>query len=190
MARAADPGNAETALFLGAVQQQLGMTAEAKASLLSSYKLDESRSEAAAMLAQISLDENDASLALRYIRRARVAEPEQVAHRVLEARILRRMNKPEEALTLLMALPPQQLYQPVVLEVCSACMGLLGKQAEAIGLYEQAIEHDPTQPEYAFQAAQWHERAGNTNEALAQAKRAAMLGHAQARNMAARLEGG
>ena len=156
------------------------MTNEAKATLLASMQLDESRAEAAAVMAQISLDGNDTSLALRYVRRARVAEPTQIAHRILEARILRRMNKPEEALTLLMALPPEQLYQPMVLDICGACMGLLGKAEDAAKLYEDAMNHDTSEPEYAYQAALWNERVGNMDKALELAKRASMLGHEQA----------
>lgn len=187
MARTAEPGNAEIALFLGAVQHQLGMIPEAKASLLSSLTLDDSRAEAAAMLAQISLDENDAEIALSYVRRAREAEPEQIAHRILEARILRRLNKPEEALTLLMALPEEQLFQPMVLELCGASMGLLNQRDEAAKLYERAMEHNPSEPEFVFQAALWHERAGNTERAIELAKRASMMGHELASKMAERL---
>jgi Tfp pilus assembly protein PilF len=188
MARAADPTNAEIALFLGAVQQQLGLTNEAKASLLSSMQLDDSRAEAAAMLAQMSLDENDTSLALRYIRQARVAEPTQIAHRILESRVLRRMNKPDEALTLLMALPPEQLYNPMILDICGACFGLIGKATDAAQLYEDAMNFDTSEPEFAYQAALWNERAGDTKRAFELAKRASMLGHEQANNLAARLE--
>ena len=187
MARAAEPANAEIALFLGVVQHQLGMTNEAKATLLASMQLDESRAEAAAVMAQISLDENDTSLALRYVRRARVAEPTQIAHRILEARILRRMNQPEEALTLLMALEPAQLYQPMVLDICGACMGLLNKAEDAAKLYEDAMNHDTSEPEYAYQAALWNERAGDVGRALELAKRASMLGHVQAGVLAERL---
>ncbi len=187
MARAADPTNAEIALFLGAVQHQLGMTSEAKASLLSSMQLDDTRAEAAAMLAQISLDENDTSLALRYIRQARIAEPTQLAHRILESRVLRRMNEPEEALTLLMALPPEQLYDPMILDICGACLGLLGRPADAAVLYEDAMNHDRSVAEFAYQAALWNERAGDGDKALELAKRASMLGHPQARDLADRL---
>lgn len=190
MARTAEPGNAQIALYLGAVQHQLGMQSEAKASLLAAIQLDESSAEASSMLAQIYLDENDGEVALSFIRKARQAEPAQVAHRILEARILRRLNKPDEALTLLMALPEGDLYQPMVLELCSASMGLLNQRAEAAGLYERAMELNPGEPEYAFQAAQWHERAGNTERAAELARRASMMGHEQAKKMADRLAEG
>lgn len=189
MARAASPQNAEIALYLGAVQHQLGMTSEAKASLLSALQMDASLAEAGSLLAQISLDENDPNLALGYVRRAREAEPEQLAHRILEARVLRRLNKPEEALTLLMALTEDQLYTPMVLEICAGCMGMLGQQAEAAALYEEAMRRESGEPMFAFQAAIWRERAGETESALAHAKRAQMLGHPQAGAMAERLSG-
>lgn len=190
MARAAEPGSAEIAVYLGITQLRLGQVGEAKASLLAAVKLDETNSVAPAVLAQIALDENQNELALRYIRRSREIDPEQLAHRILEARILRRLNKPEEALTLMLALPKDQLYQPAVLELCAGCMGLLQRPADAAALYEEALTANPTDAELAFQAAQWHERAGEPEAALAKAKQAKMLGHELASKMVERLAGG
>ncbi len=190
MARAAEPGSAEIALYLGVTQHRLGLVDEAKVSLLAAVKLDDEEPVAPAVLAQIALDENEPDLALRYIRRSREIDPTQLAHRILEARILRRLNKPEEALTLMLALPKEQLHEPVVLEICSGCMGLLGRPADAAALYEEALAAQPTNADLAFQAAQWHERAGDTEAALAKAKMAQMLGHELAGKMAERLSGG
>lgn len=190
MARAAEPGSAEIALYLGVTQHKLGLTDEAKVSLLAAVKLDDEEPVAPAVLAQIALDENEPDLALRYIRRSREIDPQQLAHRILEARILRRLNQPEEALTLMLALPKEQLHEPVVLEICSGCMGLLGRPADAAALYEEALAANPTDAELAFQAAQWHERAGDAEAALAKAKMAQMLGHELAGKMADRLSGG
>lgn len=190
MARAAEPGSADIAVYLGVTQHRLGQVGEAKASLLAAVKLDETNAVAPAVLAQIALDENQNELALRYIRRSREIDPEQLAHRILEARILRRMNKPEEALTLMLALPKDQLYQPAVLEVCAGCMGLLQRPADAAALYEEALAANPTDAELAFQAAQWLERAGDAEAALAKAKMAQMLGHELAAKMVERLAGG
>lgn len=190
MARAAKPGSAEIALYLGVTQHRLGLVAESKVSLLAAIKLDEANAVAPAVLAQIALDENQTELALRYIRRSRALDPEQLAHRVLEARILRRMSRPEEALTLMLALPKEQLYQPAVLEICAGCMGLLSRPADAAALYEEALAVSPMSAELAFQAAQWRERAGDMASALKHAKAAQMLGHEAAGKMAQRLAGG
>lgn len=190
MARAAEPGSAQIALYLGVTQHRLGMVEEAKASLLAAIKLDEQNAEAPAVLAQIALNENQTELALRYVRRAREIDPEQLVHRILEARILRRQNKPEEALTLMLALPKEQLYEPAVLEICSGCMGLLSRPGDAAALYDEALVVKPGDAELAFQAAQWHERAGGADLALQRAKQAQMLGHALAGAMVERLSGG
>jgi len=190
MARAAEPGSADIAVYLGVTQHRLGQVGEAKASLLAAVKLDETNAVAPAVLAQIALDENQNELALRYIRRSREIDPGQLAHRILEARILRRLNKPEEALTLMLALPKDQLYQPAVLEICAGCMGLLQRPSDAAALYEEALTANPTDAELAFQAAQWHERAGEPEAALAKAKQAKMLGHELAAKMVERLAGG
>lgn len=190
MARAAKPGSAEVALYLGVTQHRAGLIEDAKVSLLAAIKLDESNAVAPAVLAQIALDENQTELALRYIRRSRELDPEQLAHRILEARILRRQNKPEEALTLMLALPKEQLHEPAVLELCAGCMGLLSRPGEAAALYDEALKVRPTDAELAFQAAQWHERAGDAVLALERAKTAQMLGHELAGKMAQRLSGG
>lgn len=190
MARAAEPGSAEIALYLGVTQHRLGQVSEAKTSLLAALKLDEQNAVAPAVLAQIALDENQSELALRYIRRSREIDPGQLAHRILEARILRRLNKPEEALTLMMALPKEQLHQPAVLELCAGCLGLLSRPAEAAALYDDARATSPADAELAFQAAIWHERAGDVAAALERAKTAQMLGHELAGKMAQRLAGG
>jgi len=190
MARTAEPGSAEIALYLGVTQHRLGQVAEAKTSLLAALKLDEQNPVAPAVLAQIALDENQSELALRYIRRSRDVDPGQLAHRILEARILRRLNKPEEALTLMMALPKDQLHQPAVLELCAGCLGLLSRPAEAAALYDEARVTSPTDAELAFQSAIWHERAGDMAAALERAKTAQMLGHELAGSLVQRLGGG
>lgn len=189
MARTAEPGSAEIALYLGVTQHRLGQVAEAKTSLLAALKLDEQNPVAPAVLAQIALDENQSELALRYIRRSREVDPGQLAHRILEARILRRLNKPEEALTLMMALPKDQLHQPAVLELCAGCLGLLSRPAEAAALYDEARVTSPADAELAFQSAIWHERAGDLAAALERAKTAQMLGHEQAGSVVQRLGG-
>ena len=188
MARAADPGSAEIALFLGVTQQRLGQTGDAKANLLAALELDETNPVAPAALAQIALDENQLSLAGRYIARARQADPEQLAYRILEARILNRVGKPEQAVTLLRALPEDQLFQPMVLELVAASYGLLRQPAEAAALYRRACDREPAEAEYPFQAALWYERSGDVDSARDFAKRAAMLGHPQGRALVERLE--
>ena len=190
MARAADPGSAEIALYLGVTQQRLGQTGDAKANLLAALELDDTSAVAPAALAQIALDENQLSLAGRYIARARQADPEQLAYRILEARILNRRGKPKQAVTLLKALPEEQFYQPMVLDLMAASYGLLRQPESAAAMYVAASEREPAVAEFPFQAALWFERSGDLESAARFAKQAAMLGHAQGRALVDRLSGG
>lgn len=187
MARSASPEEARYALFLAAVQLEAGDREEAKVNFLHALHLDPSSASAAAALAQVALDENDRELALTYAQRARSIEPDELAYLVLEARSLRRLGRAEEALTMLLALPDDRLYQPGVLSLASECLGLLRRPGDAAALYADALSVHPGEAEYAFQAALWFERAGDNAAAMAHARRAQMLGHPMAGSVVDRL---
>ena len=189
MARSASPKESRYALFLAAVQLEAGDRGAAKENFLHALHLDPTSATAAAALAQVAMDENDRQLALNYARRAREIEPEELAYLVLEARALRRLGQAEDALAMLLAVPDASLYQEGVLTLAGECLGLLRRPGDAAELYADAAAAHPTEAEFAFQAALWHERADDEAEALAFAKRAQMLGHAMAGSVVDRLGG-
>lgn len=190
MARAADTTDPQYPLFLAAVQHEAGQIREAKVNFLHALHLDPQSAAAAAALAQIALDENERELALTYARRAREIEPRVLAYLILEARALRRLGRAEESLAIVMALPDDELYQHGVLSLAGECLGLLQRPADAAELYASAAQSLPTDAEVAYQAALWHERAGDLDSAGSFASRAQMLGHAQAGDVVRRLSGG
>jgi Tfp pilus assembly protein PilF len=190
MARSADTTDPRYPLFLAAVQHETGQTREAKVNFLHALHLDPQSATAAAALAQIALDENEREPALSYARRAREIEPRELAYLILEARALRRLGRAEEALGIAMALPDDELYQHGVLSLAGECLGLLQRPGDAARLYASAAESLPTDAEVAYQAALWHERAGDLDSAGSFASRAQMLGHPQAGEVVRRLGGG
>lgn len=177
-AQAADPANPEIPLFLAQVQVKVGQIDAAKASLLRAAKLDESRAMVWGTLADIALRENNANLARQHAAKARELEPRVTLWRLIEARALKRLARPQEAVDLLAGVPETERRDPAVLQVMGECYGLLSKPGEAAALYADAADAQPASAELALQAAEWLKRSGDAERAAAYEKRAAMLGTA------------
>jgi hypothetical protein len=108
---------------------------------------------------------------------------------LVEARILNRRGEAEQAAAVLTALRADQRAEPAVLGVLAESYGLMRKPAEAAAMYAQASRAAASpNPELAYQAALWFERAGDKAQAMSFAKTAALLGHADAADLAKRLE--
>jgi predicted Zn-dependent protease len=162
----------------------------ATASLLRATHLNPDLGEAWGTLAEIALRNDQLSIAEQHLEKARKLQPDVVRWRLVEARILNRRGQAEQAAAVLTALRPEQRNEPVVLGVLAESYGLMRRPADAAAIYAQASKAAATpSPELAYQAALWFERAGDKGQAMGFAKTAAMLGHADAAEMAARLEG-
>ncbi len=184
-----DPQNPKHPLYLGLIQRKLGKTAEAKKNLMIAAQLEPSLAEAWGALAAIGLDENRLSIALGHIRRARAADPPNLNWRTLEAKILRRDNKPEQAARLLIALDDETiLTNAAVREELAITLGMLDRADEAAAIYAEAVEQAPDDPDLLHETALWYERAGQEDVAATYARRAARLGMAEAEATLARLE--
>lgn len=179
------PNNPKHPLYLGQVLRKLGRIDEAKAAILTAAKLDPNMAYAWGTLAGIALDENKLSIAETYIRKARDADPKMGAWRLLEAKVLRRQGKPEDAVRLLMALDESdRLTDPNVLEELGLSLGLMKRPADAAALYADAVERNPKDKELLYQTALWYQRAGMEDAAKVYAKRAADLGQPDAKKLA------
>jgi len=191
MAQRADAGNARYPLYLAQIQLKLGLKSEATASLVRASVIDDANPQVWGSLASVALSENKANMALQHIAKARALEPESRDWRLLEARALKRLGRPEEGLATLRALGDAVLADDESLKAMAECLGMLGEAGEAVALYERALAARAPTPELLFEAALWAERAGEAGRALELARRAAALGHEGAGKMAARLaEGG
>ncbi len=175
-----NPNDPDYPMYLASVQLKLNETQEAKASLAIASRLAPDRAQVYGMLAQIALSENKLGIAGQQIVKARQLQPAEPAWVLMEARIRKREGDTEKALDLLHMLPQQELDMPGTLALLAECYGFLGRPGEAASRYLDAAARQPTNPELAFEAAQWLERTGERAEAVRWARRAEELGHPRA----------
>lgn len=186
-AKQADPGNWEIPLHMAQVQMKLNQNTDAKANLLMAGKLQPEKAIVWGMLGELYLREGSDAIALEQVKKARQIEPGTVAWRLIEARALKRLNRVDEALALLVGLQPTDKYSPGVLQLMGECYGLLSMPGEAADLYKGASDADAANGKIAFDAAVWLEKAGRKDEAVEYAKRAAMTGTPNADKLQQRL---
>jgi len=185
------PAHAKFPLYLAQVQRKLNKPDAARASAVIAATIDPELDEAWATLAMISLDENNLNMALQHVAKARALNADSVFYRVLEARALRRDNQPQRALDLLMGISePVRLGDAGVLTEISLCLGMLGRPGDAAAMYEQAARRAESVAGPMYEAAVWHERAGQREAALRCAQAAAAAGNERARALVERLSGG
>lgn len=170
-----DPRDWKAPLFLAQVQLKLHETEQAKKNLLLCVNIRPEAAVAWGTLADIALRENKLALASQYVARARTLEPRTALWSIIEARVLKRDNKPREAAALLLALEPQDRYSNKVLSTLSECYGLLRQPHDAALLYATASDAQPGHGDVAMEAAQWFLRAQKPEAALRYARRAADL---------------
>lgn len=187
-AQQADKTDWRAPLFLAQVQIKLSQNAEAMKNLMLAVNLKPDAAIAWGSLAELELRDNKLPLAVQHVAKARELEPASTVWRVLEARILKRENKPDEALALLAGLDAAQRLEPGVLATMAECLGMLSRPRDAAKLYAEASQAQPLRGDLAMQAAQWHERAGDKAAALVFAKRAADAGEEHAADLVAKLE--
>jgi len=189
-AQAMDTASSQYPLYLGTVQRNLGKTVDAQASLIRAVTIDADLANAWGQLADMALGENKLSLATQHIAKARGLQPENIHWRLIEARILRRQNKPENAARLLMAIDSsERLSNPMILREIGQCFGMLSRPEDAAKLFAQAVEIRPDDAELLYEAALWHDRAERTDRAIGYATHAAELGSVKASALLDRLKG-
>jgi tetratricopeptide (TPR) repeat protein len=189
-AQALEPASATIALHLGQAQMASGELDAARASLVRSLRLDEDQAVAWGMLAEISLRQNNAAMALQHIRRARLLEPANLAWRLIEARAHRRANDPRSALEVLAGVAESEQRDRAVLRLMAECYGMLSRPSDAAALLARASDAEPEAAWLAVEAAEWFERAGDAVSARRYAARAADLGDARAERLLERLGSG
>lgn len=174
-AQASAPTDPRIPLYMAQVQIKKNELTEAQKNLLIAGRLDPDVAIVWGTLAEVLLKENKPEIAISTVRRARELEPQKVLWRLLEARAVKRLNRPEDALQLLVGLSDAQRMEPGVLPLMAECYGMLSRPADAGGVFARASDMDAENPAYALQAAQWLEKAGNLDGARRYAERAARL---------------
>lgn len=181
-ARQLDPSNPQYPLYLAQLQRKLGRNDEARANLVVACKLDPGLAVAWGTLSAIALDENHLASALQHAEKAGALEPDNALWRILRAQILRRDNRPREALEALLSIPEaQRRTSKPVLEQVALCYGLLNQPADAARMYLEALEGNPDDADLTFEAAVWLARDNQNQRALSYARHALMLGNDRAK---------
>lgn len=165
-----EPENGVNAVYLANVQQRVGLDDEAVTTLLTALRRDSKLHSAYALLSDIYAKQNKVSLALDQIDRAiESAEekntPARTAYTIKRAALLRRDNRPAEAIAALEALPPEVRFRPDVLRDTATGWAMLGKPGMAAELYEHVLTADPSSDLAAAEAARWWIKADNSDAA-------------------------
>lgn len=186
-AQTADPTNPKYPLYLAQMQLKLSRFKEASASLLYVIKLDPDEAWAHGTLADLSLRDNNASLAQKHAERAHDLDPENPVWVVVLAKALKRQGEAERALLLMRTLPDTILLSSPTIDTYAECCGAVKLPLEAADAYRRALVNDQANTAYAMNAALWYERAGDTPNALSFARLAQSLGDESAEAMVERL---
>lgn len=165
--------SAQPRYHLHLAQAYLGQGEHDKARrlLMQVLQLDSGSHAAHAMLSGMYAGQNKLGLALdqigKAIERTPVSDlPTRMAYVQRQARLLRRDNRPEEALLVLDTLGPRGRSEPMVLEETALCWAMMGKPDRAAGVYEDALKGDPAAWQYAAAAGMWRIKAGDTDAAM------------------------
>ncbi len=179
-ASTAEPGNAKYALYYGLIQFKMDELEAATVTLLRVIKLDEDYAIAWGTLSQIELRKNRSELALQHVAKARDLAPEALVWRLVQARALKRLGRVKEAVLVLGAVEPAELFElPVVRLLCES-YGMLDEVEQAADLAGRASDARVGSAELAYEAAVWSRKAGRGERAMVFARRARSLGHAGA----------
>jgi tetratricopeptide (TPR) repeat protein len=183
-----DAGLIDASVQLANAELELGRIDDAKATLARAAVLDDGLGVVWGMLAEIAVRENKLEIATQHIEKARRIEPNNLAWRVLEARVKRRQGDPETAVMLLDGIRGDDRFEPPVLEEMASALGMLGRGSDALSIYRVAVRERPDDAEIRYQAAIWAEREGERAEAMEFARVAAMMGDERAKAVVERLE--
>jgi len=164
--------------FLGALQFKEGQVADARATLLIALRNDDSQPQIYGMLAEMDLSEGATEKGLEFARKAKELDPDQFAYRVTEARLLRRLGRLEESLSVLTSIDEYtRLTNAAVLRDVVLTLQALDQKDRAADFALRAAESSPDNRDIAMLAADAMDAAGRLEQAVDLANRARMLGH-------------
>ncbi len=186
-ARNKDPSQPSYGMFLAQVQLAQLKYDDAILSLIQARPLDPDNAMIYGTLAEIYTRKGQTSLALNQIDIARSIEPDRAAWKITEATLLKRKGDPERALLLLNSLSIQERNSHAILRTRAECFGMLSRPKEAARMYQSMSDARLDDPELAFEAAVWFDKAGQSDQAIAYGERAKALGSQSADKLVQRL---
>lgn len=178
---ALEPRNARYRVFLANLRLRRGQFDDARRELLEAIRLDTANHEAYAALADVYTQQNKIEPALTQIQKAIDNTPAQQREKQLvyickKAVLLRRDNRPDEAIRMLRSLAPRERLDDKVLEQLALSWALKNEPMRAAELYEQAFKVLPLDWHLAAGAARWRLKAGDVETAREHLRAMAMLG--------------
>lgn len=173
---AADKSNPQYPLYLGQMLARQRDWTQAKIYLAAAAALKPDQDIIWGTLGQIALEENSIEMARQYAHKAQTLAPDNLHWRVLQSRILRRDNQPDQAILILNALPEGDRWTPTVVNEVAICRALTGDFAGAAREHLDFLNRDTTATESAVAATRYFLQAGD----LASAKQ--WLGFCQRAN--------
>ncbi len=138
---------------------------EARIKLLAVIKLDGEIHQAYGTLAEIALIENALDMADQHIKRAQTLAPTFLKWKLVEAKIIRRRGKPEDALIRLNALQPPYRHAQEVVDEVAQCWAMSGSPTRAAREHIDHINRNPENWQSAAAAGRFLLLADNTAEA-------------------------
>jgi tetratricopeptide (TPR) repeat protein len=168
--------NPEHRVKLANLEYEAGNLEAAKRAALDALALDSSRHQAYALLSQVYEKQGEPSLAAQQMEKAlEVLGGEEEATRVAYVRrraaMLRRINRPEDALAALRELPPEMLFNMDIAPDFERTYGMMGQPLLVAAYYEEISRIEPVNPEPVASAAAWYLKAGDEDSARAMVQR-------------------
>ena len=164
------PENGEYRVYLAQVQIRRHQFDAARMTLLDALRLDSSLHEAYFSLADVFARQNELQLALQQVQKAIENTPiaerkKQIGYILRKAKLLQRMNQPEQSLQTLRHIPARRRQELDVLEEMAISWNLLKRPEKSAELYEQVLAQRPTQWRLAAGAARWQIASGEVEKA-------------------------
>ena len=157
-------------VHLAMAQLELEHFSQAQRQLDAAMRLDSNLAEAYYGMAELHFKLGDPGQALAQIDKAIQRTPISKRHKQVQylrrkAWMLRHENRWADALAVLGKLTGQEQEDTAVLDELAACLGKLGRPAEAAALYAVALAADLDNWAFAAKAAQWHLAASDPDAA-------------------------
>jgi len=162
--------NPEHRVKLANLEYEAGNLEAAKRAALDALALDSSRHQAYALLSQVYEKQGEPSMAAQQMQKALAVlggeqEQTRVGYVRRRAAMLRRMNRPGDALAALRQLPPQMLLTMELAEDFERTYGMMGEPMLVAMHYEELSRIEPVNPAPLAAAARWYLKAGDDESA-------------------------
>jgi Flp pilus assembly protein TadD len=160
-----DATSVQLRVFLGFALVREGRLPEAERTFSQAAALAPDSPWPLAGLSACAIRSSDLGRALELAQRARALGPDELSVRVAESQALRASGRAGEALSLMLALAPQQRLNPEAVSEIALCHEVLGHAADAARAWEEVAQSPAGTRHAALEAARWWDVAGDAEQA-------------------------